>query len=226
MIFILINIILLMKKMREKVILFDFDGTLVDTISIVENIIHKIGPRYGLNLEEKSIQAYRDLPAADILKKIALRPWLIPFFVGEIKLRIHFKKNEIQFFNHIPQLLEKLAHQGYKIQILSSNSSRTIKKIMKEAGLMHTIDMVYASSKLFSKDQKLKKIEQSINGKLLYIGDEVRDVEACNQANIDIIAVSWGYNSENILNKQKTNCLVNDPTKLFQAVESYFEANL
>jgi phosphoglycolate phosphatase-like HAD superfamily hydrolase len=44
--------------------------------------------------------------------------------------------------------------------------------------------------------------EQSLQpADILYVGDEVRDVEACQKVGVKIIAVTWGLNSQEALEK-------------------------
>ena len=51
---------------------------------------------------------------------------------------------------------------------------------------------------------------------VLYVGDEVRDIEAAKKAGIRIAAVTWGYNSKKALEAYKPDYLVTKPEELLQ----------
>jgi len=49
---------------------------------------------------------------------------------------------------------------------------------------------------------------------VIYIGDEVRDIEAARAAGIKIASVTWGYNLESILTENKPDYIVTQPRDL------------
>ncbi|NME71773.1 HAD hydrolase-like protein [Flammeovirga aprica] len=208
--------------MFKKTILFDFDGTIADTLPLVEHLIQKIGPRYRLDLSENRISVYKDLPAREILHKIKLKKWLLPFFVLEMKCRLYFQKASIPLFPEVKHQLLQLKKEGYELQILSSNASSTIRKILERENLSQVVSVIHSSSKLFGKDKKLSALKQQYGHQLLYVGDEVRDAEACQIAQIPMLAVGWGYNSPQALKKTLIIDLVEEPNLLTQKIQQYF----
>jgi phosphoglycolate phosphatase len=55
---------------------------------------------------------------------------------------------------------------------------------------------------------------------LLYVGDEVRDVNACRKVGIPIVGVSWGLNDHNALVEAEANYVVDTPEELLSLLES------
>lgn len=206
-----------------RTVIFDFDGTLANTLELVQEIIIKIGPRYRLKTEGLQLQELRDLPAEDIMKVIGLRKYLLPFFVAEIKFRMKKSVKNIVLYEGIKECLLSLHKEGYRIEILSSNATNTILNILEIQGLSHVVDKVYASSKLFSKHKILTKIKKKTNLNLLYIGDEVRDYVACQKANISMIGVSWGFNSEKALSDAHLQKIISDVNLLNFCIHDYFD---
>jgi phosphoglycolate phosphatase len=105
----------------------------------------------------------------------------------------------VTLFAGIPELMETLESKGYRLGIVSSSRHDTIEAIVSHYKL--PVDFV-ASGKLFNKAQSLRdtlKNERLELSEVLYIGDEVRDVEACHQVGLDIISVTWGLNSKEAL---------------------------
>jgi len=48
----------------------------------------------------------------------------------------------------------------------------------------------------------------------VYVGDETRDIQAARLAFIKVVSVSWGFNTREILAKQKPNFLIDSPKDL------------
>ncbi|HEU4679284.1 MAG TPA: HAD hydrolase-like protein, partial [Terrimicrobiaceae bacterium] len=49
---------------------------------------------------------------------------------------------------------------------------------------------------------------------ILFVGDETRDIEACQKVGVRIVAVTWGYNSRRSLVAMKPDFIFDDPKEL------------
>ena len=106
--------------------------------------------------------------------------------------------------------------------ILSSNDRRNIDLLLKKYDIAHYFDFIYTEKNIFSKDKKLKfilKLFRLRHEDIIYIGDEVRDIQAAKRAGINNIAVTWGYNNPKILISAKPTALVENPKQLIRAVK-------
>jgi len=56
---------------------------------------------------------------------------------------------------------------------------------------------------------------------VFYVGDETRDVEAARKAGVKTIAVTWGFNGEDILKKQKPDYLARRPEELIALLNNF-----
>ena len=56
---------------------------------------------------------------------------------------------------------------------------------------------------------------------MIYVGDETRDIRSARKSNVGIVAVSWGFNSGDILQEFQPDSLVNTPQELLDAVNLY-----
>ena len=64
----------------------------------------------------------------------------------------------------------------------------------------------------------LKTHEFDLN-KTIYIGDEIRDIEAAHKVGIRIAAVTWGYNSKKALESYHPDFLITEPQQLLNLIE-------
>ena len=53
---------------------------------------------------------------------------------------------------------------------------------------------------------------------MLYVGDEVRDVEAAEKAGVAVAAVTWGFHSGSLLQSHSPDHLVTDPRQLVKLI--------
>jgi phosphoglycolate phosphatase len=49
---------------------------------------------------------------------------------------------------------------------------------------------------------------------VMYIGDEVRDIDAAKKAEVAAVSVTWGYNTEEVLTKNNPKIIIKTPSEL------------
>ena len=198
-------------------LVFDFNGTLADDFQLLVDISKKVFKTRGYRIpSDEEIEALRGEPAKEVAKALlGHRKWFyrILLAVGE-GIPLYFKeRNNVRPFDGIVDVVNTLS-KDYEILALSSNSKDTIKYILDEWNLKY--NEVYHSlrwfelERLFGKDKVLQKILkekewEKTPEKLLYIGDEARDVDACRKAGVNILPVMWGYNNETALRNAGVN---------------------
>ena len=62
--------------------------------------------------------------------------------------------------------------------------------------------------------KRIMKKEKLRTSEVLYVGDEIRDINAAKNAGIDIASVGWGYNTVESLKKHKPEYLITEPSEL------------
>ncbi|MBU2104836.1 MAG: HAD-IA family hydrolase [Nanoarchaeota archaeon] len=196
-----------------KTILFDFDGTLVDTFPIIEKEVRKLK---GIEKKQKiDFNEIKKLGTKGLIKKSGIPYWKIPLLTKNIMREIRNRK-DIKLFEGVELILKQL-RKRYRLGIVSSNSEENIKKILKENGVDKLFDYIYSASSLFGKHKNLKRLIKKYKLNLeevIYVGDEDRDILAAKKVGIKVVAVTWGYNSKEKLMKEKPDYLVSSPKEL------------
>jgi len=204
------------------IVVFDFDGTLGDTLDIFLELFNDFAKEKGLTpIHPDQIPELRDLPLKEFIKKQGISTLnLIQLLkYSHQKLKPHL--NRIQIFKHIPELLQNLKDHNFKLGILSSNSVENIQSILERHKLNKYFSFIHSSSNLFGKDKSLKKLLKKHNlspKHTIYIGDEIRDIKACRKIKLQMISVSWGFNSKKALLKENPNYTVDTPSQLFSKI--------
>ena len=117
----------------------------------------------------------------------------------------------------MPEVITQLIAHAYSLSIVTSNTKEAVTEFLTKQQLNY-FDHIYSDKSLFGKhvvlDNFIKK--HSINrDEAIYIGDEIRDIEAAHKAHLKIIAVTWGFNSKAGLVKYHPDYLIDSPQELF-----------
>lgn len=202
---------------NKKVIIFDFDGTIADSFPIVVDVINEFAEQKGLEkFSEQRIAELRDLTASQIFSSLNISKIEMLFFVKKFKKKVNEKISSIKTIKDITLNIHELKKEGNKLGIVTSNSTKNVKEFLKNNNA-DIFDFIYSDAGVFGKDKILKRLLGKCDIKtedVLYIGDEVRDIEAAKKAGIKIVAVSWGYNSRKILIENNPDYIIDSPNEL------------
>jgi phosphoglycolate phosphatase len=214
-----------MKKI--KYVIFDFDGTIADTLPFSFQKFLEMARL--LNIEDLTdkeiIKEIRSKSYQELLKDNFKRSWLkIPFIINVIKnMQVELEKemHNIKFFSGMKKFLFNLKKEGYKLAIISSNRVENINKFIKHNDL-DIFDFVHGKTDLFGKSGYLGKFLTDFKldkSEVVYVGDEIRDVEACKKTGIKIIGVSWGLHTVEALNKAGVDYIVEKPSEILGIIK-------
>lgn len=199
-----------------KLVLFDFDGTIADTFNIAIDTVNKFAPIYNYSVpHRKDIEKLRSLTMHQIIKKMKLSIYKLPVVLQAWRSEQTKNIEHAKAHKGIKQAIISLKQKHFIVGILSSSEEKTINKFLKKEDIK--VDFVYSGSSLFGKNSLIKKIMKQNNLKntqIIYVGDEVRDIEAAKKAKIKSIAVTWGFNNSKALKKAKPDYLISNPKEL------------
>ena len=200
----------------KKNIIFDFDGTIADTYEDILNIV-KDFKKY--EYREVDFKEIRDYGTRYLVKRSGIPFWKIPKLIYQVTSKLK-KRDNIKLFPEILDVFKKLS-ENYNLGIVSSNSEENIRIILKKYKIENLFEFIYSDSSLFGKHLVLKRMckKYKINqDNVIYVGDEDRDIIAAKKVKIKIIAVTWGFNSEKLLKKEKPDYLVNNPKDILEII--------
>ena len=203
----------------KKLILFDFDGTIVNSQSSILTIMNRLSKEFGYHkLSEETFYSLRNEKSQDILKKLGIPLLKLPFFVRKFRRELNKEIEFIRPISTIRDILFILKNKGYMLGILTSNSKENVQSFIDKNDL-DFFSLIFSERSLFGKSNVIKTILKNQNLKpeeVIYVGDETRDIEAAKRNNIQIIAVCWGFNSKKILQKQYPDFLIEEPKELIE----------
>lgn len=204
--------------MTKKHIIFDFDGTIADTFWVFVTVVSEAA---GVTPTDEEIEAGRGIPAMQLMRKYHVPLWKIPSMVAAGRRMTNDHVNEIKVFSNVADIIKSLHAAGHILSIISSNTEKNMKIILDNNDLTRYFSDIVGGVKMLGKAPVLRKLLQSYDTNMttLYVGDEVRDVEGAQKANVPVAAVTWGYQNETILQQHKPNFIVHSPDEIMDIIK-------
>ena len=206
----------------SKYILFDFDGTLVQSENIIVNLYNELtqGKQHYKKVTKEDIESLKNYSLLEKCKMLGISTYKIPKMYIEAKKVYRKHLSLIELKDGVEDMLYELKNKGFKLDILSSNDADIISDFVKDKNI-DVFDHIYSSNNLFGKHHSIRnylKKHDLLQNDIWYVGDEVRDIVSCKKAGVKVIAVTWGYDSEQILAEEKPDCLISKPHEIFDVL--------
>ncbi|AKG24108.1 HAD-IA family hydrolase [Calothrix sp. 336/3] len=210
--------------MNQKVIIFDFDGTIADTVDALVSIANRLALEFGyIQITPEELAILRGLTSREIMKYSGISVFRVPFLVKKVKGELKSKIVDLKPIPGIEEALFNLHYQGYKLGIITSNSQENVTSFLKLNHLDTLFDFIYSGVTIFGKTTIINNVlrQKQLKAKdVIYVGDETRDIEASKKANIQVVAVTWGFNSPEALASYNPNFLIEEPSQLLDVLEN------
>ena len=211
----------------QKYIIFDFDGTLVDSVDLAVEIYNKIAPKYNCKpVEHEAREILSSKNPRVFFKTYGITPFKLFLLVYRIRRELGKHIPHIEPVAGMEKALRSLRNHGYKLGILTSNSKSNVEDFLDHNHLKGLFSFVYSGRKLLGKDKSiiaLLKKEKINKENVVYVGDETRDVLAMKKVNIPVIAVGWGLTNPQKLASLLPDLVLETPDNLKpEAVEILF----
>lgn len=205
-----------------KTLIFDFDGTLADTLAFTVNSALEINRKLNLLNDEKiDVEKFRSMDSFEFIRQLEIPKLKLLYFLFKYQRKLVKNIVNINTFEGLPEMLGELKKKGVNLGVVTSNSRKNVKKFLKNNDI-ECFDFVYSSLDYFNKSKMLEKAVKKFHmnkDSVVYVGDEVRDIKAAKEAGIKVASVTWGYNFENILSSHNPDFIVYRPKDLLNLIK-------
>lgn len=201
--------------MCYRLLVWDFDGTLADTMALALKTYNAMAKRHGF-LPVEDPEAARHLTARDFLRHYEIPMARLPQLAREYLRAIRDRMVAIRLIDGVPPLLRALQAGGYQLGVLSSNTAENISACLRANGVEDLFGFVIGYPRLFGKARAIRRLLRRHRiepEEMLYVGDEVRNVEAAKKAGVDCAAVSWGFHALDLLSRYQPTYLWTQPAE-------------
>ncbi|WP_052341393.1 HAD hydrolase-like protein [Salinarimonas rosea] len=180
--------------------IFDFDGTLADTLPWFFAQLDDLAGRFAIALPRPlDLDAMRGLSAREIMALLRIPAWKLPSIARHVHARA--ARSEIALFAGVREMLAALHDAGVAVAVVSSNGEAAVRRALgaEEAA---RVSQFACGAKLFGKARVFRAVARRAGvapARVICIGDEIRDGEAAREAGLAFGAVAWGYNTPEAL---------------------------
>jgi phosphoglycolate phosphatase len=196
-------------------LIFDFDGTLVDSFRTVIEKFNLLADEFKFRkINSDEIDDLRNLTSRELIKYFEIPIYKIPIVLRCARKHMYSEMQTLPPFTNLPGVLQEVHDMKIPLGILTSNSSENVTRWLERNKMEHLFNFIHVESNYFGKKRILRKILKTYKidkSQAFYIGDETRDVEAAKECDVYSVAVTWGFNSEKILTQHQPHYIVRKP---------------
>lgn len=201
---------------------FDFDGTIADSMAVAWKIYNELAEKYAFKrLEAEELAGARDMGTREFIKYAGISKLRIPRLLTEGKRMMAGQLDEVTPIPGMPEVIRELREKVPTLGILTSNTADNVRHFLKREGL-EVFDFISTVPKLSGKHKNLRGIMKTftyVSDEVLYIGDETRDIKGAKKAPVKSAGVTWGFNSEKALALLEPDYLLKKPVELMDLVK-------
>jgi len=187
-------------------VIFDFDGTIADTLQEVRLVVNRLAEEHDFkSVSAEELHEMRKLTLTETMKELGISKLLLPILLA--------KGTEVKTKANV-------------VGVLTSNSTENVELFLERNGMSGYFDFIKSSTLLSGKSKSLKQIFKKINrnaSEAIYVGDEVRDIEACQKVGLPIASVTWGFNACEVLEKHRPDYLIDTTEDLKSCLDTVLE---
>ncbi len=202
--------------MRFPVVLFDLDGTLVDSAAVILASFHQ-ATETVLNRRVSDAQILAQVGGTNLEAQMAL---LDPDRVDEL-VEVYRAHNDPSYdslacFAGVVDVLDALKRDGRRLGVVTAKRRPTVERVFAGAGIGEYFDVVVGSDSTTRHKPDAEPILHAlaeldaVSGEAAYVGDSPFDMAAARAAGVYAVAVAWG----GIHRVEDADVLVESPEEL------------
>jgi phosphoglycolate phosphatase len=202
--------------MMHALLLFDFDGVLVDSLDLYAEAVARSLERIGTPIL-KTKEDYLALFDGNYYESLEARGVDLAAYHEAVKEVIpHIDYDAMKPFNGLIPVLAALA-KDHRLAVISSNGYRTIRTMLDTFGFAPYFREILGADFRFSKKEKIAYALEKFaipRDRAFYIGDTAGDIREARAAGVRSVAVTWGWHSRERLLAAGPDFLVDTPEEL------------
>ncbi|MGN0519306.1 MAG: HAD hydrolase-like protein [Candidatus Fimenecus sp.] len=206
-----------------KAVLFDFDGTLVDSSEgIFKSLMYAFEADGKPIPDEATLRKFIGPPIYDSFKNLfGYKDEKIDWMIAKYRERYRaIGYREVEVYAGIPALLERLHQNGIKIATASSKPTVFIEKILEERNLLSYFDYLggtdfdnISSDKTVIMQDAMRALSVSPQETVM-VGDRLYDIRGAKGASVPCIAVLYGFGSREEFLEYGADYIVRTPKEI------------
>ena len=209
-------------------IIFDLDGTLLDTSKDLHlSLNYALTVHHLPNTTQEQTLSYLGNGIDELVAKAIPNGKQSPNFNSIFTTFKNYYEQHLNDnttpYDGIIELLTTLKSQNHKLGIISNKFNEGVQELHQKF-FSNLIDISIGTSKTISKkpspDGILSLIHQlkAENETNIFVGDSEVDIQTAQNANIPCISVSWGFRDREFLQNHNASTIINHPLELLKHI--------
>jgi len=209
--------------MNINTVLFDFDGTLIDTNELIYKSFVYTFEKFGYSFTKEEILQFNGPPLQDTFST------LNPELAGEMlhTYRAHNAEHHdeyVSLFPNVRETLDVLKENEFQLAIVSAKMRSGVDQGMEITDIGSYFDTIITIDDVENPKphpESVFKALQSLAAKpeqAIMVGDNYHDIQAGNKAGTKTAGVSWSLKGEAYLQQYNPTYMLNDMTDLLTIV--------
>ncbi|WP_296237927.1 HAD-IA family hydrolase [Psychrobacter sp. UBA5136] len=205
----------------KKLIIFDWDGTLMDSIGLIVESMHIAGEAHGFRTTDQAVKDIIGLslmhgieilyPQASDTQKLAIQQSYAEYYIPN--------SHRTPFFAPIENMLLTLKQQDKQLAVATGKKRRGLDRVLDGSDSHHYFTITRCADESGSKPdpQMLRDILDYTNqliSQAVFIGDSIYDIQMANRLGMTSIAVNYGTASSSELAAEQPTYQVDTPQEL------------
>lgn len=205
----------------KTLIIFDWDGTLMDSIGLIVESMHIAGEAHGFRTTDQAVKDIIGLslmhgieilyPQASEAQKLAIQQSYAEYYIPN--------SHRTPFFMPIDDMLLTLKQQDKQLAVATGKKRKGLDRVLEASASRHYFTITRCADESGSKPdpQMLRDIldytKQPIS-QAVFIGDSIYDIQMANRLGMTSIAVNYGTASSSELAAEQPTYQVDTPQEL------------
>jgi phosphoglycolate phosphatase len=199
-------------------LLFDFDGVLVDSLDVYEKTVTDCLNAIGQPLT-RGREEFLELFEGNFYQSLVDKGVdMKKFEEASVSILAQVNYAAMKPFDAIRPVLRRLK-QNHPLVVISSNDTPTIREALRLYDFERIFDDILGSDFMYSKKEKILYVIRKYSVTLqdiYYIGDTTGDIKEGKEAGVKTVGVTWGWHSKALLAASRPDYLFDTPEDLLQ----------
>lgn len=212
--------------MSIRTILFDLDGTLIDTNELIIASFQYTFQQYDMPLSREQAVDFIGPPLADTFHSAAETPEQAAEMVNLYrKHNIQHHDSYVLAFPYVIETLKSLHAKGLNLGVVTTKARQTVEKGMALTKIKPFFDVVITLDDVTHAKPHPEPVFQAMKqldahtGSTLMVGDNSHDIEAGHHAGVQTAGVAWSLKGEAKLHEYKPTYMLDDMRDLLSITE-------